>query len=135
MGAAIYGGRWNSRGTEVIYTSASRALAMAEVLVHFSLQNLPGHYYMLIIYIPDSIPVKNVHIDQLPIGWNLFPIIRDTQKLCDDIIHRNDCGIIKVPSAVVKGDFNYLINPAYRDFDQIRIVDEEAFPLDDRMVY
>lgn len=134
-GAALYGGRWNSKGTELIYTSKSRALAMAEVLVHLSLQNLPDNYYMLTIYIPDSIPMMNISIDQLPSGWNSFPFIRKTQNLCDALVQQNECGIIKVPSAVVKGDFNYLINPAYRDFDQIKIVDEEAFPFDDRLVF
>ena len=30
IGAERYGGRWNHKGTRVVYTAASRALAMAE---------------------------------------------------------------------------------------------------------
>ncbi|MCI0493899.1 RES family NAD+ phosphorylase, partial [candidate division KSB1 bacterium] len=33
-GARQYGGRWNHKGTGIIYTSESRSLAILEYLVH-----------------------------------------------------------------------------------------------------
>ncbi len=35
-GAALYGGRWNSPGARVVYTSASASLAALETLVHLN---------------------------------------------------------------------------------------------------
>ena len=54
-GAAKSGNRWNSKGTEIIYTAESRALAMAEVAVHLTLATLPSDYVMIEIEIPDNI--------------------------------------------------------------------------------
>ncbi|MEX2607338.1 MAG: RES family NAD+ phosphorylase, partial [Kiritimatiellia bacterium] len=33
-GARLYGGRWNSKGTRMVYTSAAPSLAILETLVH-----------------------------------------------------------------------------------------------------
>jgi len=55
IGAAKYGNRWNPKGVEVIYTAESRALAMAEVLVHLSLETLPSDFQMIQMNIPDKI--------------------------------------------------------------------------------
>lgn len=134
-GAAIRGGRWNVQGEEVVYTASSRALAMAEVLVHLPLRQLPSDYYMLVIYIPDSIPLHYVESSELPIGWQNFPYLKETQKVCGLHFHEKRCGVIRIPSAVVRGDYNYLINPKHRDFDKIKIVDEEKFPFDQRMIF
>lgn len=134
-GAAIRGGRWNSRGIEVIYTAASRALAMAEVLVHLPLEKLPDDYYMLVVYIPDSMPMIHVEADVLSSGWQKFPYLQETQAICSTHFESERCGVLRLPSAVVKGDYNYLLNPMHRDFDQVTIVDEEKFPFDKRMTY
>ena len=134
-GAAIRGGRWNLKGTEIVYTSSSRALAMAEILVHFTLQDLPDDYFMLVIYVPDSIPQYHIRENQLPSLWNLFPYCKGPQNTVEEILQERKYGVLQVPSAVVKGDFNYLIDPIHKDFKLIRIVDEEKFPFDKRMVY
>jgi RES domain-containing protein len=119
----------------MIYTASSRALAMAEVLVHFALQDLPDDFFMLVIYIPDSILQYHITEDQLPPGWKLFPYGQGSQRIGEAILQTRNYGVIKAPSAVVKGDYNYLVDPAYQDFDQIKIVDEEKFPFDKRLVY
>ncbi len=135
IGAALKGGRWNRKGTEVIYTASSRALAMAEVFVHFTIQDLPNDYFMLMIYVPDSTPQYHITEDQLPLHWNLFPYSQGSQNVGEKVLQKRNYGVIKVPSAVVKGCFNYLIDPAYTDFDQVKIVDEEKFPFDTRLVF
>src|SRR5680860_566230 len=106
-GASIHGARWNRKGTEVIYTASSRALAMAEVLVHFTLQKFPDDYFMLMIYVADGIPQYNITEDKLPSRWNLFPYSHETQNIADDLFQEKKYGLIRVPSAVVKGDYNY----------------------------
>lgn len=132
-GAAKFGNRWNSKGVEIIYTSQSRALAMAEVLVHLSLATIPNDFVMLEIDIPGEIKVQEISTTELTINWNDQISINQTQHVGDQFIYDNDCLILKVPSAVVPGDYNILINPHHVDFYKIKIVDTVDFPFDQRM--
>ncbi len=132
-GAAISGNRWNSKGTELIYCADSRALAMAEVAVHLSLSILPKDYMMVEIDIPISVSTASLAIDNLPQRWNSFPHLLDTQKIGDDFVSARKNCVLKVPSAVVPGDFNFLINPHHPDFTAIKIVGQEDFPFDSRL--
>ena len=132
-GSAIKGARWNSIGVELVYTAGNRSLAMAEVAVHFSLATLPDDYKMITIYIPDNIKIKVVAESDLPADWKDFPHPASTQKFGDDFVLENRYCILKVPSVVTKGDYNILINPNHKDFDKIRILEIEKFPLDKRI--
>ena len=132
-GAALVGARWNSIGFEMLYTAQNRSLAMAEVAVHFTLATIPTDYVMTTIFIPSSIAIKTIATSKLPLGWNAFPHLIQTQKIGDSFILKNEFGILKVPSAVTKGDFNFLINPNYKGFKFIKIKKIEKFPFDNRI--
>jgi RES domain-containing protein len=132
-GAAIKGGRWNSPGTEIVYCAASRSLAMAEVAVHFTLSTLPDDYMMVTIYAPDSTSVKMIQERDLPNDWNAYPHIAGTKAFGDDFISENKYCLLKVPSAVTKGDYNMLINPFHPEFQNITIIHSEPFPFDHRL--
>jgi RES domain-containing protein len=132
-GAAKSGNRWNSKGVELIYTAESRALVMAEVAVHLTLANLPRDFVMIEIKIPDSISIDELKLKTLNKDWNSNPHTLQTQKLGDAFIDSKEACILKVPSAVVKGDFNYLINPHHSDLDKIHIVSITDFPFDKRI--
>ena len=131
-GAALFGNRWNSKGVEMIYTAESRALAMAEVAVHLSISKLPKDYMMLEIEIPKNVSICDLK-KQPKKGWNDNPPTSISQELGDTFIRDGECCVIKVPSAVVQGDFNYLINPYHSDLKKIKIISVVAFPLDTRM--
>ncbi len=132
-GSSKSGNRWNSKGVEMIYCAESRALAMAEVSVHLSLATLPSDFVMLEISIPDVLSTIILKEEDLPDEWNIFPHNIATQKIGDKFIQSNQACILKVPSAVVKGDFNYLINPFHNDFNKIKISKMENFPFDRRI--
>lgn len=132
-GASKFGNRWNSKGVEIVYTANSRALAMAEVAVHLTIATLPKEYVMMVIEIPDTLQIEEIKISELNDGWNNYPHIKDTQKIGDKFIDTGKYCILKVPSAVVKGDFNYLINPYHTDFKKIKIEEVTDFPFDRRM--
>lgn len=134
-GAAIRGARWNSKGTEVIYTAENRSLAMAEVLVHLSLMTLPPDYVMLTIEIPDDLSVLEISEEDLPNRWNSFPYKQTTQRFGDDFIHGHQFCIMKVPSVVTQGEFNILIHPYHPDFSRIKIVEAVRFPFDYRLLF
>ena len=132
-GASIAGARWNSKGTEIIYCAQSRALAMAGVAVHLSLATLPSDFVMLTIDIPDDIAMEEINVADLKSNWNIFPSDFSTPLLGDDFVRRNAACILKVPSAVVKGDCNFLINPHHPDFKKIKIIEQSDFPFDKRI--
>ena len=132
-GAALKGGRWNSAGVEILYTAENRSLAMAEVVVHFTLATLPADYRMVSLDIPGHLPVQELQDADLPANWNIFPHLLTTQALGDRFILENKFPILRVPSAVVHGDFNLLLNPGHKDFKEIRIVQVEPFPFDQRI--
>ncbi|MVO07829.1 RES domain-containing protein [Flavobacterium sp. TP390] len=133
VGASITGARWNTKGFEVVYTAQSRALAMAEVVVHVTLATLPAGFVMLTVFIPDDITIETIDVKQLPLGWNSFPELIETQKIGDEFLRSKRAAVLKVPSAVVQGDYNYLLNPFHDDFKRIKIIHQEDFPFDKRI--
>jgi RES domain-containing protein len=132
-GARLSGGRWNNKGLPMIYTSSSRALCTAEVAVHLPLGILPKGYCIASITIPDTTKIESIDIKHLPQNWNHFPFSPATQKLGDNFIQNNKHLVLKVPSAVVQGDFNYLVNPLHHDIKKIKIKLVEAFSFDERL--
>lgn len=133
-GAAIKGARWNSPGIELIYTAANRSLAMAEVAVHFSLATLPADYVMLTIEIPDGVSVVDLQPRHLPSDWREFPHPASTQQFGNQFVREGKACVMKVPSVVTAGDFNYLINPNHTEFARIDVVKMEPFPFDRRLL-
>ena len=132
-GASLKGGRWNSAGVDMIYTADSRALAMAEVMVHFSAAMVPRDYRMVELNIPDDLPVQHTMVKDLPEDWHVFPYRTSTQAIGDEFVRANQYSLLRVPSAVVPGDFNFLLNPHHPDFKKISILKTEKFPFDARM--
>lgn len=133
IGAEITGGRWNFKGTRVLYTADSRALCTAEIAVHTPIGVMPKDYYLITIDIPDCENVYQVNSKDLPVDWRKFPYSKTTQDLGERFITKNENLYIKVPSAVVKGDFNILINPQHNDFDKVSIISVEKFDFDERL--
>jgi len=108
-------------------------LAMAEVAVHLSLSILPKDYVMVEIDIPSYTSIATLSKEDLPDNWSSFPHILDTQQIGDVFVSERKNCVLKVPLAVVPGDFNFLINPHHPDFSAIRIVGQEDFPFDQRL--
>lgn len=132
-GAELAGGRWNSRCKALLYTGQSRALCTAEIAVHTPLGNIPMDYEIVEITIPDSVIVKEIEISDLPFDWKSIPHSHSTQEIGDAFILENEFLVFKVPSVVVQGDFNFLINPAHRRFREVEIASVNPFEFDVRL--
>ncbi|OFX60625.1 MAG: RES superfamily protein [Bacteroidetes bacterium GWA2_30_7] len=132
-GAEKSGGRWNSKGTAMIYTCESRALCTAEIAVHSPLGIVPADYVIITIKIPDNIEIFELDIKNLKEDWKLFPHSHSTQLIGDKFISENKYFVMKVPSVVVQGDFNYLINPFHDDFKLLKILNINDFEFDSRL--
>ncbi|MCB2206718.1 MAG: RES family NAD+ phosphorylase [Bacteroidetes bacterium] len=132
-GAQKAGGRWNSRGVSMVYTSESRALCTAEIAVHMPLGILPDDYHLITIEIPDHIKIFKILPQNLAPEWKAIPHSGITQELGDAFIKAGIHVVMKAPSAVVPGDSNYLINPDHPDAKMIQIAKVEPFTFDQRM--
>lgn len=131
-GAELYGGRWNSIGTPVVYTASSRALAMAEVAVHLHIQKIPKDMVMVELYIPED-SITSLPFQELNKDWEMFPYSIQTKNLGDEFFQENRFLGLKVPSAVVTSDFNFLINPGHVEIQKIKVVNISPFRFDSRI--
>ena len=129
-GAELVGGRWNSRGNAMLYTSQSIALCVTEIEVHVPLGILPKDYQLIHIEIPDE---DLLEMKRLPKDWQSFPHSNSTQMIGDKFLKEHKHLVFKVPSAAVQGEFNFLINPRHKNFNQIKIVKIEDFNFDERL--
>ena len=131
-GAEIYGGRWNSKGTALLYTSQSRALAFAEVSTHIPFGIVPKDYFLVSVQIPDKGSILQWKEVDLPVDWRSNPHSDSTQRIGDEFVAGLKYLTLRVPSAVVPGDFNYLINPVHPLMSEVKIVEAEPFEFDSR---
>ncbi len=135
IGASLTKGfRWNSLNTRLVYTSESRSLATLEVTVHLDLsEDLPTDRYYVEIEIPDDLTILEVSLEDLPDDWNAKPPGITTQTIGDDFVAENQAAILKVPSAIVPGEYNYFINPAHPDAKRIKVKGRMEVEFDGRL--
>lgn len=131
MGASLYGGRWNHKGTPAIYTGASRALCALEVLVNAD--ELADDYVSIAIEIPDDLAILSLSIGDLPAGWDSNPSVDATQDIGTQWAAALTTAVLRVPSAVIPREYNYILNPAHPDFQRIRFSHPEPFRFDRRL--
>ena len=132
-GARIYGGRWSSPGTRVAYASSNSALAVLEVLVHMTAgAALPG-YSLVRASIPDS-HVEALSASDLPKNWSESPVPPEVQAVGDAWVRSGRALAITVPSAIVSGSYNVLINPGHAAYAQLVVESVEPFTFDRRLV-
>lgn len=130
-GARQYGGRWNPRGIEVIYSSATASLAALEILANNSV--LPRNYALTEIQIPEGLVIERVSGDQLPDGWDDLAIQPETQEFGARWIEESRSPVLSVPSSIIRTERNFLINPAHQDFSVIVFLAPQRFEFDPRL--
>ncbi len=116
-GARLYGGRWNSKGVPVVYTSDSLALCSLELFVH-----LPS-YKLLADYIYITISFNSDLITDVPLidGWDARPVSNISQTIGDQWVKEGQSSILRVPSVLMPDGYNYLININHPDFNKIKM--------------
>lgn len=132
-GAESAGGRWNSKGTAMVYTGMSRALCTTEIAVHTPLGNVPNDYSLVSIEIPSRTTIFKLDDSRLPKDWKSFPHPNSTQLVGDKFIMEMKFLVMQVPSATVQGEFNFLLNPKHKDFKKIKVIKVEQFVFDERL--
>ena len=133
-GSRIYGGRWNRKGTALVYTSESRALAALEYLVHAPMALAPAGLSILRIDVPDDIRAKSIDGASLPRNWKAYPPPQALAGMGTRWALSNETLLLRVPSAVVEDECNVLINPSHPECKRIRPQRPERFALDQRLL-
>jgi RES domain-containing protein len=129
-GARRLGGRWNSPGHGVVYTSSSLALAILEVIVHLELaiDEIPADYVGLAVSVPDALTMMRCDLPQETLGDQTA-----TVRYGDDWLATGEAVGLWVPSFVVPLEWNLLLNPDHREFIRMMVADIQPFHFDPRL--
>jgi RES domain-containing protein len=130
-GARKSGGRWNSVGIAVVYTSGTLSLALVEVLVHLPSGILPAYSAVRVDF--DESMVTAVGPRDLPANWRDYPPPPDTKAIGDLWVAQGSSLVLRVPSVIVPTEFNYILNPAHPAFADLTIGEPMPFPFDPRL--
>ena len=132
-GARIYGGRWNLKGSSIIYTSESISLATVEYLVHVPLSIVPTNISLITLQILNEITPKEISVSDLPRNWREYPAPSRLAELGTNWARSNESLLLRVPSVVVEHEFNILINPSHPDMKHVTIFQVESYIADKRL--
>lgn len=128
-----YPARWNSKGYHVIYTDSTRALACLENLVHRSGEGLNNHFRITTIEVPDSASMESVVEDELPPLWYKAGRTSVCRDFGDRWIDKGTSLLLRVPSAIIRDEFNVLINPKHPEFSRVQVTGISDFEFDERL--
>ena len=133
LGARKYGGRWNSKGYAVVYTSESLELAVLEALVHLDIDLLPKDVYQIGFELDDQF-IARVPAS-LPGGWDSAPPYSpNVQAIGDRWIRSGSSLGLRVPASVLPSRSNVLLNPSHPEIRRLREVDRGPLPWPSRVV-
>lgn len=128
-------GRWNEDGQFVIYTASSRSLACLENLVHRNQIPAEPVFVTMVIQLPDELPIQAISLEDLPEDWLRYP--GDDCPPClqagSEWYNEKKFPILKVPSAVIPYEWNYVLNTRHKGFAKISLIKEEPFYFDERL--
>ena len=130
-GAKLYGGRWNSFGLPALYTAEHISLAVLEILVHTKNLRTPLNYYLITIEIPENGSLASIDFKKMKRNWKDEPAY--LQSMGDEFLTSKQSLVLKVPSAIIEAENNFIINPAHPDLTKIKILKSENFIFDKRL--
>jgi RES domain-containing protein len=133
-GARLYGGRWNSVGTAVIYSASTFSLALLEIMVNASSARIPPTMAFAPIDIPGDVAIERLDVATLPGDWADTPAPGECQLAGDAWVRAAETVALVVPSAVARIETNVLLNPAHRDFARLVIGGVAPMAIDGRLI-
>jgi RES domain-containing protein len=131
-GARLYGGRWNSPGVAVVYTAGSPSLAALELLVHLEAADLLRKYVFFEVRIDES-SIAEINAAALPKDWKAEPPPASARSLGDTWLARGSSAVLRIPSAIVPVESNFLLNPGHADFVKLEFRGPWPFQFDPRL--
>ena len=131
VGGLYAASRWNHLGAAMVYTATSRALAALEFFVNLEPNEAPDELLLAEATVPDEF-IEQLNVSLLPADWREL-----NNEACRDLgsgwAGSGRSLALQVPSAVVEGDWNVLLNPRHAEFGRVRIAEPRPFRYDERM--
>ena len=126
------GGRWNKMGTRAVYCSENISLALLEYYIHSENPgNLPKEILIAKIELPDEFSI--MALEKLPERWNQYPYSSETTTLFSELAKSRDFFALKVPSTIVMLEHNFILNPLFKEFGKVQILEFIELPVDNRL--
>ena len=132
-GARIHGGRWNERGTAMVYCASTASLAALELLVHVDVDQLPDDLVLIEARIPDGVSRQVLDVAKLPVNWRRSPGPDALKALGARWAAGLRTALLGVPSAVLPSERCLLVNPGHADSRRLLIQPAVPFALDPRL--
>lgn len=125
--------RWNGNHVKVIYTSSSQSLSCLENIVHRTSLGLNQNFRLLTIHIPDNVKITTLKLSDLSENWLDYEQLPYTQNIGNNWIQKNETAVLRVPSAIIAQECNYLLNPNHPDFSKVKLLGNDSFIFDSRI--
>ena len=132
QGARRFGGRWNTPGVPMVYSSSSLALAAMELFVHLEPNQQPDDLVSIAALLPEGEPALRLEPTDLPPRW-WTDDFAPARAIGDNWIRENKSLAIEVPSVALRMEWNVLVNPLHPALAQIKIEKPQPFNFDGRM--
>lgn len=126
--------RWNRKDEYVIYTANSISLSTLEMIAHRSNIIASQRYKLLTIELDADVSVQTIKPDALPENWRTLEAYIELQEKGSQWYQKSESLVLKVPSAIVPQEFNYILNTNHPDFEKIKLVKVEDFTWDERIL-
>jgi RES domain-containing protein len=132
-GAFRSGGRWNSKGTYMLYCSENSSLAYLESLVHFDKMVIPPQLFIAELEADDSL-IYTLPESDYSKNWMKISLIENQQQ-SDRWKNEKKWLGIRARSAINILEYNILLNPLFPKFhDLVRVISVREIPVDERLV-
>ncbi len=126
-------GRWSNNRRKVIYASSSVSLACLENLIRRSGLGFGSDFQTIFYEIPGNVQFEEVPIKKLVGNWRLRSGYSYCQAMGNMWYDKEDSLILKVPSAIIPDEFNFVIKVASPEIGRIKIKDNKPFIPDERL--
>jgi RES domain-containing protein len=132
-GSRRFGGRWNKKGVPVIYTSSHQSLAALEVLVHVPVTSIPEDLQLITLKVPVTEETEQILTSDLPEDWQAYPAPDRLAEIGTNWAKRGEGLLLRVPSAIIPDESNFLINPLHEEARKIEIHAVRDYQFDKRI--
>ena len=129
-GSKKWGGRWNSPGLAVVYTSGVISLSLLELLIYQSSYEEIVINHLMRIKVPENV-YQSLSTSSLKAGWQHD--IEYCRFIGNEFLQNKNALMLKVPSAIIPEEHNFLINPLHPGFGKCSLVSSELFEFDTRL--
>ncbi len=131
LGAKKYGGRWNPPGIACLYCSQTLSLSVLEKFVHAQGKTDMVNLATISFNIPAVVQLYTVEVKKLEKDWSNN--IAYSQWLGQQILEDKSFAGFIVPSVIIPGEMNVVLNTVSPLFKKIKAAQPLPFQLDARL--